>query len=60
MDELSDEQVIAELINAAEAKMDAMYNSDLEMSWQEQSRRWRAATDAAERRFPGITRLLEQ
>jgi len=39
--------VVRELINAAEAKMEAMFNSDLEASWRRHSERWGAACEAA-------------
>jgi hypothetical protein len=40
--------VIRELITAAEALREAMYNSDSEASWREETDRWNAARTAAE------------
>jgi hypothetical protein len=49
----SEAAVVRELIEAAEGKMDAMYDSDLESSWWRPSERWRAARAAA-RQLPGV------
>lgn len=39
--------IITELMAAAAAKMDAMYNSDLELSWRNETERWHRACAAA-------------
>jgi hypothetical protein len=40
--------IVRELIDAADALMTAMYNSDLEAGWRRQRDRWYAACAAAE------------
>jgi hypothetical protein len=45
--------LIRELLNAHDAVVEAMYNSDMETSWRREKERWSAAERAA-RAYPGV------
>lgn len=53
-------QLARELIDAADARMWAMYNSNSEASWAEETARWRAAEEAAMDGISGLRELTEE
>lgn len=56
---MSPAQIARELIDAADALMEVMYNSDMEAGWQPQRDRWRAAQETAMAQIPGLKELTE-
>lgn len=49
---MTDAEIVAELIGAANGLMEAMYKADFESGWRDQSERWRNALHQAEKRWP--------